>query len=233
MGYDQGTLYRFAIYAIPLLLILLAVFGFVVDAFDLEPQGGGIVKLTLFGARGLPAQIVFGTWLLEAIGLLALYLLIQGRVGFWWLDGLVTGWIAWVFRGPLLVITIVTAAGQRQDPWWTIAFGWWVLYSICGLSLAILARRSWLRPATKAVAPQTHRPAAVGEAGFVEAGGPDRSEPLLPAAPEKEEDPSPDDVAPEVGASGEEPTVVESPSPSVDEDARRDEPEPRGSDRTI
>ncbi len=140
-------MYRFTIYAIPLLLILLALFGFVVDAFDLEPQGGGIVKLTLFGSQGLPTQVVFGAWLLEAIGLLTLYLLAQGRVGFWWLDGLVTGWIAWVFRGPLLVITIVTATGQRQDLWWTIALGWWVLYSICGLSLAILARRSWLRPA--------------------------------------------------------------------------------------
>ncbi len=135
---------RFIAYAVPLLLLLLALFGFSVELLDAEPRAGSVIKLALFEQPRVPGQLVVGTWLVEASGLIALFLLAQGRFGTWWLDGLVAGWVAWVFRGPLLVITIVVAARQPQDPWWKLAFGWWVLYSVCGLSLALLARRSGL-----------------------------------------------------------------------------------------
>jgi hypothetical protein len=71
---------------------------------------------------------------------MALFLVTQGRAGSWWLDGLLAGWLAWVFRGPLLVLTVTVAAHQSQEAWWRIVFGWWVLYSCCGLALAALAR---------------------------------------------------------------------------------------------
>ncbi len=135
---------RFIAYAVPLLILLLALFGFTVELLDAEPRSGSVIRLALFEQPRVPGQLVLGTWLVEASGLIALFLLAQGRFGAWWLDGLVAGWVAWVFRGPLLVITIVVAARQPQDPWWKLAFGWWVLYSVCGLSLAILARRSGL-----------------------------------------------------------------------------------------
>ncbi len=122
-------------------MLLLALFGFAVELLDVEPRRGSVIRLALFEQPRVPAAVVFGTWLMEAAGLLALYLLARGRCGTWWLDGLVAGWTAWIFRGPLLVITIVVAAKQPRDPWWTLAFGWWVLYSICGLSLALLERR--------------------------------------------------------------------------------------------
>lgn len=131
---------RFILYALPLLFLLLALFGVAVEIFELEPQRG--TKLVLTESKVLAPEIVLATWLLEATGLLALYLLAQGRCGFWWLDGLVTGWVAWIFRGPLLVITMVTATGRVQEHWWKVAVAWWVLYSICGLALAVLARRS-------------------------------------------------------------------------------------------
>lgn len=141
---------RFIAYAVPLLILLLALFGFTVELLDAEPRKGSVIRLALFEQPRVPGQLVIGTWLVEASGLIALFLLAQGRFGTWWLDGLVAGWVAWVFRGPLLVITIVVAARQAQDPWWKLAFGWWVLYSVCGLSLAILARRSGLAPWTMA-----------------------------------------------------------------------------------
>ncbi len=137
---------RFIVYAVPLLILLLALFGFAVELLDAEPRRGSVIRLALFEQPQVPGNLVVGAWLVEVSGLIALFLLAQGRFAAWWLDGLVAGWVAWVFRGPLLVITIVVAARQPQGPWWKLAFGWWVLYSVCGLSLAILARRSRLEP---------------------------------------------------------------------------------------
>lgn len=133
---------RFITYALPLLLLLLATFGFVVDVLDLSPRSGAVMKLAVLEQPQVPAPVVLGTWMMEACGLLALFLVTQGRCGAWWLDGLVAGSLAWIFRGPLLVMTIVVAVRQPQDPWWDIALGWWILYSICGLSLALLAKKS-------------------------------------------------------------------------------------------
>ncbi|MEM8959915.1 MAG: hypothetical protein AAGD38_00415 [Acidobacteriota bacterium] len=127
---------RFLALAFPILLLLFAFFGFVVDLSGLDVETGTIPRL---GAP-IDGQIVIGSWLLEAVGLIALFLLLQGRSGTWWLDGLVTGWIAWIFRGPLLVITIVLAARQPHEPWWQLALGWFGLYTACGLVLAMLGR---------------------------------------------------------------------------------------------
>lgn len=135
---------RFVAYALPLLVLILALFGFAVDVLDLEPPQGAVVKLALSRDPQVPARLVLGTWLLEAFGLVALFLIVQGRYAVWWLDGLVAGWVAWIFRAPLFVITVVVATGQPQRPWWRLAFGWWVLYTVCGLVLAALARRSRL-----------------------------------------------------------------------------------------
>jgi hypothetical protein len=150
-----------------LLVLLLALFGFAVELLDVEPRHGAVIRLALLDQPHVPAVVVFGSWLMESTGLLALYLLARGRCGAWWLDGLVAGWTAWIFRGPLLVITIVVAARQPQKAWWTLAFGWWVLYSICGLSLAVLARRENVggEPHEAIAAPADETPAtdAAGE----------------------------------------------------------------------
>ena len=94
----------------------------------------------------LPTWVVIGSWLLEAVALSALYLLVQTGGGGRLMNGLVTGWIAWVFRGPLLVIAVVTLAGQPAGPWWSMTFSWWVLYTICGLLLGVIAAASGLKP---------------------------------------------------------------------------------------
>lgn len=137
---------RYLTLALPLLVLLLAVFGFLVGALDLEPRHGSVVRLGLLEQPRIAGQVVLTAWLMESCGLLALYLLAQGRCGAWWIDGLVAGSLGWVFRGPIFVLTVVVATRQPQDPWWRLAFAWWILYSVCGLALAWLARRQGLTP---------------------------------------------------------------------------------------
>jgi hypothetical protein len=97
--------------------------------------------------RELPVLVQVGTWVLEALALSALYLLVQTSGGGRLLNGLLTGWIAWVFRGPLLVVSVVTIAGQSPGPWWSMAFAWFVLYTTCGLLLGVVAVAANLKPA--------------------------------------------------------------------------------------
>ncbi len=127
---------RYFLYSVPLIVLLLAGFSVMAGFLGAGPAGA----LTVPDLRHMPLRLVLGTWLLEAFGLVALYLLIEGRSRLWWFDGLMAGWVAWIFRGPVLVITVVMAAGQPRAPWLQVTLGWWVLYTICGLALAILAR---------------------------------------------------------------------------------------------
>ncbi len=128
LGYDPLTLARFLALAVPLLVLAMALFAFAVDSFG--PAA----------AQPVAGRLVLATWLIESLGLTGLFLLLEGRTGSPWLDGVATGWIAWLFRGPVLVLTVATVAAQGRDPWWPLALRWWFLYSLCGLLLAGLAR---------------------------------------------------------------------------------------------
>jgi hypothetical protein len=135
---------RFLFFSLPLLLLTMAVFQFALEAFHQTITPAGALP-------GLPGWVVLGTWFLESLGLCCLYLLIHGAGGggrFW--NGLVTGWIAWVFRGPLLVISVVTLGGLPPAPWWALTFRWWFLYTGCGLLLGAVAGVAEL-PGTAAV----------------------------------------------------------------------------------
>ena len=155
----------------------LEMLGLQVAAPDLAP-GGGI---------DLPGYVSLATWSLEALGLAALFVLVHGRSG-GWLSGLLTGWIAWVFRGPLLVVSVVGLAGLSPRPWWSLVLSWWILYSLCGLLLGGVAAGVGLG----AEAPPPVEP--VGEAlpePFVQ---PVREEELVPPPPPGERA-EPDEVA--------------------------------------
>lgn len=130
---------RFLILAFTLVVLTMAVFAFALDSLDLLPHSREVD----FGlGRGqMPPSTVLATWALEAVALMALFLLIQGRAGAWWLDGLATAWLAWVFRGPLLVLAVAGAAQLPPGPWWQMALRWWFLYSLCGLVVAGVARK--------------------------------------------------------------------------------------------
>jgi hypothetical protein len=143
LRYDRPALRRFLVIALPLLLLTMALFRFAQELLHLAPDPAALSRS---GVPALPAAVTLATWALEAVGLAALYLLIQGRGASRWITGLLAGWIAWVFRGPLLVVTVVGLAGLPPRPWWGLAFSWWVLYTLCGLMLGAAAATARLQP---------------------------------------------------------------------------------------
>ncbi len=136
---------RFLAISLPLLLILMALFPLGLEALGLAPPMDGLAVLGLERTEALSLRIAAGSWLIESLALTALFLLIQGRSGAWWLDGLVAGLVAWVFRGPILVLSIVTASRLGRDPWWPLSLRWLALYALCGLVLAVVARTQGVR----------------------------------------------------------------------------------------
>jgi hypothetical protein len=131
---------RFILLAIPLLVVLSALFNLGLELLGAPPDLGPLVGWRA-GGRGLPGAWVLAAWLLEATALTALFLLVDGRGGAAWFNGLLAGWTAWVFRGPLLVMTVVGFAGLPQTPWWRLSLRWFALYTLAGLLLGSLGRR--------------------------------------------------------------------------------------------
>lgn len=125
---------RFVVLALLLTVLLIGLGSLVADAAD----GGH------FGPR-LPGHFVLGSWTLQAAGLVALFLLIQERAGAWWLDGLLTGWLAWIFRGPVVVLAIAEDVGRSPTSGSSLALRWLVIYSLCGLAISLVARRLRVR----------------------------------------------------------------------------------------
>lgn len=131
---------RYLVFALPLLLVTMAAFGFAVEQLGLEPGGAALAPFGLARSGPPPAVVTLSAWAIEALALVALFLLVQGRGGAWWVDGLVTGGLAWVFRGPLLLATLALLSLVPRQPfveWVRLAL---VLDLGCGLVLAGLAR---------------------------------------------------------------------------------------------
>jgi hypothetical protein len=141
--YHRDPLRRFLLLSLPLLILAMALFHFALEATGRAPDPRTI---SAAGARVLPNWVPLVTWTLESLGLSALFLLIYGRNSLRWLSGLLAGWIAWVFRGPLLVVSVVGIAGLPPAPWWNLVFWWFVLYTLCGLLLAGAAAAAALQP---------------------------------------------------------------------------------------
>lgn len=137
---------RFLVLALPLLLVLFALFHLGLEVAGYEPELGPLVGWRA-GSYGLPGGWVLATWALEALGLTALYLLIAGPGAPRFASGLLAGWIAWVFRGPLLVITAVGYGGMAHAPWWRLSLRWLVLYTLAGALLGVLGGRLRRPPA--------------------------------------------------------------------------------------
>lgn len=134
---------KFLVFSLPLLILSMALFHFALEVLGRAPDPA---LLAPSGGRDLPGWVTLATWVLESVALSALFLLIYGRSGQRWSAGLLTAWVAWVFRGPLLVVTVASLAGLPPGPWWGVAFGWWVLYTVCGLVLGLSATLSSLQP---------------------------------------------------------------------------------------
>ncbi|HSF42309.1 MAG TPA: hypothetical protein VLT87_21075 [Thermoanaerobaculia bacterium] len=134
---------RFLFFALPLLVLTMGLFRFAQELMGWTPDPAALAPA---GAPELPAWVTLCTWILEAVGLAALFLLVHARGGSRWTAGLLTGWIAWVFRGPLLVVAVAGLGGLPPGPWWSLAFSWWILYTLCGLVLAGVAAAAALPP---------------------------------------------------------------------------------------
>lgn len=132
---------RFLALAIPSVLLLMALFWFGLDVTGLLPDTGALAQLGVARYGAPPVFWLIGDWVFEALALIALFLLVQGRSGAWWLDGVTTGLMGWLFRGPALVLSIVLWSKLPRDPWWPLALRWLALYAACGLAIAGLARR--------------------------------------------------------------------------------------------
>lgn len=130
-------MFRFLFFALPLLLMAIGLWAFALDTFAADAAARlGLAGLEL-GRISKP--LLLASWLLEALGLSALFLLLYSRGGGRWLIGIATGWVAWVFRGPLLVLAIAATTHLDAVHWWRVSLGWLVLYTLCGLLLAALA----------------------------------------------------------------------------------------------
>ncbi len=143
--YHLTALGRFLLLSLPLLVLLMGLFSYGLGALGLEPSASQLASLGLARVEPLPLGTAAGGWLIESLALTALFLLVQGRSGAWWLDGLVAAAIGWVFRGPVLVLSVVSMSRLGSDPWWPMSLRWLALYLLCGLVLAIVARALGVR----------------------------------------------------------------------------------------
>lgn len=150
---------RFLLFSLPLLVVLTAVFHLGLELAGLQPELGPLVGW--HAGAGLPGSLILATWVLEAMALTALFLLVDARGGSRLLNALLSCWIAWVFRGPLLVMTAVGFGGEPPAPWWGLTLRWFVLYTLAALLLAALAHltdRGEQPPPTAATAPPPEAP---------------------------------------------------------------------------
>ncbi len=135
LRYDRRPLNRFLLLCIPLLVMIMALFGLVQELAGVEaPFESG------WHPKALGARVAIASWILESTALTALFLLARGRAPTWWLDGFLAGWLAWLFRGPVVILAIASMSEAHSVSWGHLVLNWWLLYSICGLTLALLAR---------------------------------------------------------------------------------------------
>ena len=75
----------------------------------------------------------------EAVALLALYLLVEGRSGSPLVDGVAAGVAAWLFRGPLLVASVAALTRLPVQPFWQAARVALVALPAAGLAIGLVA----------------------------------------------------------------------------------------------
>lgn len=133
---------RFVLLALPLAVLVLALSTFAADMAGLGPDLASLEAQGLARAGGLPRAVGVAAFVFEALALTALYLMIEGRFGRWWLDGLASGLAAWLFRGPILVLAVAALVAIPTAPLWQAARVALVADPAATLALAALARVS-------------------------------------------------------------------------------------------
>ena len=82
LRYDLRALRRFLILSLPLLVLTMGLFRFAQEMLKVAPDPAALSRSG--ASLALPAWVTIATWILEAVGLSALFLLIQGRGGSPW-----------------------------------------------------------------------------------------------------------------------------------------------------
>jgi hypothetical protein len=135
---------RFVFFALPLLLLVLGATAFAAEAIGATAPG--LPAPASLWREPVSGRLLLSTWVLEALGLVVLFLLVQSRgEGSVAADGLATAGIAWLFRGPVLVLTAAAVTRLGREPWWTLSLQRLAAYLVSGLVLALLARHVGLR----------------------------------------------------------------------------------------
>jgi len=137
---------RFLLLALPLALLVLALVAFAADSLGLAPDLAPLAARGVAASEGLPRGLSAAALAFEATALTALYLLLEGRFGRWWLDGLAAGLAAWLFRGPILVLAVAAIVRLPTAPFWEAARVALLADPAATLALAALARA--MRPAS-------------------------------------------------------------------------------------
>jgi hypothetical protein len=131
---------RFVLLALLVGMLLSACAELALEAIGLT---GGAAELARVGLApgALPGHLRLGAWLLDAAAMTVLVLLLTGRTGRWWLEGLAAGLLAWIYRGPLTVLSALATARLPLEPFWRAARASLIVLPLLGLALAALARR--------------------------------------------------------------------------------------------
>lgn len=135
---------RFLALAIPAALLVLAAVAASATALDLGPDRAPLAARGVARAAPLPPGLQIAGMLFEAVALVALFLLVEGRSGSALLDGLAAGLAAWLFRGPLLVLAVATLTRLPTAPFWQLARVGFVALPAAGLAIGAVAR--WRKP---------------------------------------------------------------------------------------
>jgi len=133
---------RFVLLAVPLAVLVLALSTFVADTAGFGPDLAPLEARGLAAAGGLPRGVGVAALAFEGVALAALYLLIEGRFGRWWVDGLAAGLAAWLFRGPILVLAAAALLRVPTAPLWEAARVALFADPAATLAVAALARTS-------------------------------------------------------------------------------------------
>jgi hypothetical protein len=130
---------RFLALALPAALLILAVAGPIAAALGVGVDTEALAARGVGRPGGLDAGHLVAVLGFEATALTALYLLVEGKTRSRLLDGLLTGFAAWLFRGPLLVVTVGALTRLPTEPFWQAARIDLVALPVAGLAVGLCA----------------------------------------------------------------------------------------------
>ncbi len=131
---------RFLLLAVPLAVLVLALAAAGADLVGWGVDTDPLAARGVARPEGLPRGYEAAALLFEGVALVALYLLLEGRTGIWWLDGVAAGFAAWLFRGPILVLTVAALTRLPTEPFWQVARIALVAEPAAAIAIAALAR---------------------------------------------------------------------------------------------